>query len=444
MKRNQKFFVAAAILLMAILAYNLNTQRCAFLDKCNNEFAIDLYKQIRTDNNDNIAISPFSLTNAMVLPYVGSQNSTAKEIKEIMHFDTNKNSFSKMFSEIKKETVTGNNFTTPEDKNGKTEQVTSLKVAGSMWIDKDYPLFLSYKNTIDKKFGSKVDAADLSKKQPSAKKINNWIAELTNNKIKNIITPEDISDGAPMVLVNTLYFKGRWAEEFEIDCNKHENFSITYGVKAPKKVPVNMMKLKKSLPYTQTKDLEVLRIPHDKSSIEMAIFLPKKPDGLKDLEEKITPDMVDNLINKTQPYAVNVSMPAFRIDNSYQLTKILSDMGLKSPFNKEADFSGISSKKGLYIGNIIQKIILDIDEKGAKKVEPAEEQSKTKIASKTTKTDGIAGSAEKKITETKKPKIEKKYLIKFNANHPYMYVLFDKETQQILFIGRVTNPAFYI
>lgn len=425
MKKYKKIFVALAIILVAGLAYILNAPRCSSLDKCNNEFAIELYKEIKDNNNSNIAISPFGIFNAMAIPYVGSKGNTAEQIKEIMHFEINKKHFEKTFAKIKDETLKGNNYTSPKDKNNESKKITTLNVAGSMWIDKKYPLFLSFKSNLEKNLDATVSSANLGNRQPSAAKINAWISDITNEKINNIVTSEDISAGSPMMLVNTLYFKGRWAEEFKISCNKYEKFYTTYGKNAPKVFPVNMMTLKKSLPYVETEDLQMLRIPHDNSNVDMAIFLPKKDDGLADLEENITPKMVKKLINRAQPYAVTVSMPAFNIDSTYQLTPILTDMGLTKPFEKEANFSGISTKKGLHIGNVIQRTVLKIDEKGAKKEIPAEEK------------------ADKKTNGNGNGKKEKEYPTIFTADHPFMYILFDKETNQILFIGRVTNPTAF-
>jgi serpin B len=423
MKKYKKIFTVLSLIALAVLTYILNAPRCSSMDKCNNEFAIELYKQIKDKDDSNIAISPFGIFNAMAIPYVGSKGDTAEQIKKIMHFDINQKHFQQTFAKIKNETLKGNNYTTSEEgENNKTEEISALNVAGSMWIDKEYPLFLSFKSNLERNLDATVSSANLGHRQPSATKINTWISDITNEKINNIVTAKDIAAGSPMMLVNALYFKGRWAEEFKVSCNKYERFYTTYGEGKTKVFPVNMMKLKKSLPYIENDELQMLRIPHDNSNIDMAILLPKKEDGLAELEDKITPKMVKKLINRAQPYAVTVSMPAFNIDKTYQLTPILTDMGLTKPFEEEANFSGISTKKGLHIGNVIQRTVLKIDEKGAKKeIAPEEDTEKTN------------GNGKK----------EKEYPTIFTANHPFMYILFDKETNQILFIGRVTNPTVF-
>ncbi|MFP4048182.1 MAG: serpin family protein, partial [Bacteroidales bacterium] len=156
-------------------------------------------------------------------------------------------------------------------------------------------------------------------------------------------------------------------------------------------------------------------IPYSGGEISMLIVLPHETYGMEKLESKLDRSLYEKYNQELSRKQVELSLPKFNITADYELSDVLSKLGMKTAFGGDADFSGMTGKKELYISNIVHKSFVDVNEEG------------TEAAAAT----GVV------MRKTSLPPSEK---VKFKADHPFIFFIKDNETNSVLFMGRVMNP----
>jgi serpin B len=247
------------------------------------------------------------------------------------------------------------------------------------------------------------------------------VAKQTRDKIKDII--ESVDEKMGLVIANAIYFKGTWEKLFKEYDTKNEPFTLSSG----EEIEVSMMYQKKKFCFIEEESFQVLemlykgtRIFGTLERISMVIFLPRKADGLAELEDSLTIDDIINYISKLQndwEKEIKIYIPKFKFESKYRLSGVLSSLGMTNAFTDQADFSGISEDPPEKISQIVHKAFVDVNERGT------EAAAATAVA--------VLGAS------LMKPKIPE-----FRADHPFLFFLIDTQTKTILFIGRVINPLF--
>jgi serpin B len=215
------------------------------ITKANNQFAIDLYNKINKDSDKNIFFSPWSISTAMVMTYEGARGETAKEIEDVFHFPANdalrRSSYARILNTLNKA-------------GGKYE----LSIANAIWLQEDYPFLKDYKDTINRYYLGKIKNLDFKNNPNGASfHINRWVSKNTNNRIRNIVSPEMFNEMSRAVLTNAIYFKGKWVRQFDRDDTKPEDFTLPSG----KKIEVPMMRLEDEdlyFKYTEESGVQIL------------------------------------------------------------------------------------------------------------------------------------------------------------------------------------------
>jgi len=371
--------------------------------KANNQFAIRLYSEISKKSNGNIFFSPWSISTAMAMAYEGARGQTADEIRSVFQFpednDRRRFSFARLLNTANK---TG----------GKYE----FHVANAIWLQKDYPFLEEYKNTIWRYYLGEIRNMDfVNDAAGSSNEINNWVAGHTNNKIREIVHPEMFNELTRAVLTNAIYFKGKWEHQFDKQRTKPEDFTLRSG----KKVKVPMMQLTDSdleFNYAEMDGVQILEMKYQGDKISMLVLLPKT--NIHYLESILTEERLQKWRNSLKPETVYIYIPKYKFETSYSLTDYLKDMGMHSPFEwPGADFSGIDGTKMLYISDILHKAYVDVYEEG------------TEAAAATTILVMIGAAP--------------KHPVIFRADHPFIFIIQESKTGNILFIGRVMQPVGY-
>jgi len=381
--------------------------------KANNQFAIELYSKISNESNDNIFFSPWSISTAMAMVYEGARGDTAKEIRDVFHFPENDSlrrfSYAKMLNTINKA-------------GGKYE----LHTANAIWLQKNYSLpkdylgkinyslLEEYKNTISRYYLGEIKNLDFVNNPSDASSyINNWVAKNTNNKIKNIVSPSMFNECSFAVLTNAIYFKGKWEHQFDKDDTKPEDFTLQSGLK----IKVPMMRLEDDdlkFKYTESNRVQILEMPYQGDKISMLILLPRS--NITYLESILTEEKLQEWRGKLKPETVYIYLPKFTFKTSYSLKDYLKEMGMNLSFTwPGADFSGIDGTKMLYIDKVLHKAYIDVYEEG------------TEAAASTTISMQIGAAMPRYVV--------------FRADHPFIFIIQEKEMGNILFIGRVNNPT---
>jgi len=362
-----------------------------------NQFALDFYSQVTADKEENVFFSPWSITNAFAIAYEGARGNTADEMSDAFGF-------------VKDDEERRNAFASIHEDLNQKDAKYKLNTANALWIKEGYEIKQDYINTAKVYYDSKVDNVDFVTDE-GVNIINEWVKSKTNNKIEDLLAKDSTDELTRLVITNAIYFKGEWMYPFSPDWTRQSDFHINKD----KTVTVSMMDLDdRKLNYAQNELLEILELPYKGEKISMLILLPKEIEGLKSVEENLTVEKLSQWRENLSETQIAVLLPKFTAETKYDLKVNLQNMGMKMPFDTfNADFSGINETEQLYIDQAVHKAFVNVYELG------------TEAAAAT----GI------EVRATSGPPAT------FRADHPFIYLIQDNETGNILFVGRVIDPT---
>jgi serpin B len=367
--------------------------------EANNSFAFNLYSQF-SDSNNNIFFSPLSISNVGAMLYEGARGETADQILNVFGFPKDKKELRSSFAELNQRlNAPGRPY--------------KLHTANALWAEKTYTFLKEYIDTVKHHYGGEARNVDfVNDAEGSTKLINDWIDNQTEHRITNMFDPGSLNQVTRLALTNAIYFKGNWAKQFDKDYTKDEDFHVTSG----KVIKVPMMKMPTDsfdFRYTENEKIQVLEMPYKGENLSMLVFLPKNND-LTGIEKSIDSEELMNLRRRMYPQKVQIWMPKFEFKTSYNLNSTLMNMGMKLPFGMVADFSGMDGSHRLYVDQMKHDAFVKVDEEG------------TEAAAAT----GASMRLKAVITQ---PKF-------FKADHPFMFIINELGSGNILFMGRITNP----
>jgi len=368
--------------------------------KANNQFSIDLYSEISRESNENIFFSPWSISTAIAMAYEGAHGDTAKEIQNVFHFPENDNTRRSSFAKV---------LNTINKAGGKYK----LHTANAIWLQEDYLFLEDYKNTISRYYLGEIKNLDfVVNPSGSSSEINSWVSKHTNNKIKKIVSPDMFNELTRAVLTNAIYFKGKWEHQFDREDTKPEDFTLDSG----EKIKVPMMRLRDDeldFNYVEADEVQILEMKYQGEKISMLVLLPRS--NITHLKSILTEEKLEEWRSKLKPETVYIYIPKYKFETSYSLTNYLKSMGMSLPFTwPGADFSGMDGTKMLYISDALHKAYIDVYEEG---------------------TEAAAATALIMTLGVSMPEY-----IEFRADHPFIFLIQERETGNILFLGRVMDP----
>jgi serpin B len=373
-----------------------------------NRFGFDLYAKLREERGD-VVVSPASISTAFGLAYAGARGSTAKEIASVLHYPTTPD-FHRSFGTLLR--------TMDLHQNGRT-----LTVNNAIWLQQGLKVRPEYVALVDRDYGAGLQWVDYRGNANAARdKINRWVESKTNDKIRNLLTPLDVTKETRSVLVNTAYFKADWEKPFEKAKTKNERFTMASGARVLRPLMHN----RGEFHYAEGKGFKVLRLPYRGDETDMLVFLPDSPDGLAKLEHSLDAASVEHWSTELGKSEADVllTLPKFRIEQRYVLNHPLIELGMRAPFSNDSDFSGLKlvapdspdrEDWNLKIGSVVHQVFVEVEEKGT------EAAAATAIS-----TILITGVVIRKHVE-------------FRADHPFLFLIRDSRTNAILFMGRYTG-----
>lgn len=362
----------------------------------NTEFAFDLFARL-AEKKGNVVFSPYSISNALGMTYAGARRETAEQMAKVLHFNVGQErlhpAFGELIADLQK-----------EDKG----RPYHLHVANSLWGQAGYPFADRFLQLTRKEYGAGLKEVDFAVDPEQARKtINHWVEERTKDKIKELLLPGDVSPNTRLVLTNAIYFKATWKIPFSKTATKEGIFEVA----ADKKALAPMMHHPRGLfRYFEGDDFQWLELPYKGDRLAMVLLLPRKKGQLAELEKTLKPAAAQKAIEKLHYCAGPVTLPRFKVTLRISLAKDLKEMGMPLAFTN-ADFSGIASSR-LAISDVIHKAYVDVDEAGT------EAAAATAVLLK----DGKVRS------------------FSFRADHPFLFLIRDTQTNSVLFQGRVTDP----
>lgn len=367
----------------------------------NNKFAFDLLKEIPYED-DNMVVSPFSISTALAMTYTGAREATLEEMATIMHFDRNQERFHKEYGEYL------------ASLNKLAADNIQLNIANSLWAQEDYHFLDSFFEINKLHYDSETFQVNFQTNREQVRTdINDWVFEETREKIQDLIAPGVLTDDTRLVLVNAIHFFGPWLTEFDPDITRENVFFL----QDRQSVMADFMFRSDHFNYYQDEQLQALEIPYSGEDFSMLLVLPGEGIPLQDIEKEMDADAFARIINEMQHKEVDVFVPKYEAETKLDLEETLMAMGMQRPFNRMADFSGMTGKLDLKIDKVIHQAMIEVAEEG---------------------TEAAAATA---VVVIRKTSIDPDPRTVFMANRPFMFFIKDNTHNSILFAGRVMNPS---
>ncbi|KAF9419234.1 hypothetical protein HW555_004161 [Spodoptera exigua] len=368
------------------------------------EFTLNLFNAInKAVPDDNIFFSPFSVYHALVLAYFSAGGQTEHSLKESLRIAENMDKINLMTAyKVDKRSRAANN-------NSDSYEFTN---ANKLFTD----VSLQVRQCMLDLFGEELETLNF-RENPEASRtyINDWVSRITKNNIKDLIPEDSISQATKLVLANAAYFKGVWASKFPKERTKKEAFFVS----ETRQTLVPFMKQKGTFHYMVSDELgaQILELPYKGSDISMYILLPpySMKEGVTNIIANLTPERLAAVVEEGyMGREVIVEIPKFTVEKSLSLRDVLETLGVGDLFNVTADFTTLSEQPGILFDDAVHKAKIQTDEEGT-------------VAAAATAIFGFRSSRPAEPT-------------RFVANFPFVYLIYERPTNSILFMGVYRDP----
>ncbi|KAI4530754.1 hypothetical protein MG293_018612 [Ovis ammon polii] len=375
------------------------------LSASNGTFALTLLKKLGEDNSKNVFISPLSLSSALAMVLMGAKGNTAAQMCQTLSLNKSSGGgenvhqdFQNLLSEV-----------------NRTDTQYLLRTANRLFGEKTYDFLSSFKDACRVFYQAGMEELDfVSASEESRNHINTWVAEKTEDKIRDLLSANSVNPMTRLVLVNAIYFKGNWEKQFNKENTRERPFKVSENVEKP----VQMMFKKSTFKMTYIEEIstQILVLPYVGKELNMVILLPSESTDLNTVEKALT---YEKFVTWTKPDTmdedeVEVFLPRFSLEESYDMEGVLRDLGMTDAFEAaQADFSGMSCQQDLHLSKIVHKSFVEVTEEGT-------------VA---------AAATVARIT----PRILR-ILPRFCADRPFVFFIQHGKTGAILFCGRFCSP----
>ncbi|KAK8772602.1 hypothetical protein V5799_024161 [Amblyomma americanum] len=361
----------------------------------NNQFGFRLLHKIPVSSEVNLFFSPYSVSTAMAMAYVGSRGETQHDLHQALSYSTA--------------------GLTPDHVPSAHAQHTHLlrapsnstvRVANAAVVQNEYSVLREYLDLLSQSFGAEVNRAGLND-ELSLNSINDWVKNKTEGKIEKLLS-QPLPPNSKLVLLNAIYFKGLWSTPFEPAATSKAPF-FNAGAHS---VEVDTMHAQLQAGYAEDEETnsDVVDIPYAGLDYSMTIVLPKQRTGAEALRRSLTWPVFQRLLSKLSNTVVDVALPKFKLEGEYLLKAPLSELGASKAFDEEhADFSGITGNRDLVIYDVVHKAVVEVNEEGSE-----------------------AAGATGVIFYTKSAIVG----VPFVVNHPFLFFIRNRQTGDVLFAGQ--------
>lgn len=329
--------------------------------------------------------SPFSIISAFGMVYAGAEGETAREIETVLGFSRDIHA---SLGELA----------------GSLEGSGQMTSANRVWLSRGLTVRRSFRETLSRDYGSDAQELDFWRRpERSRKTINDWVADKTNGRIKNLL--RTLEQDTKMILTSAIYFSAEWLSPFDKGATKTKPFYYD----GKKSINVPMMIQNDDFDYAELDGVKVIRLPYRGREFSMVIALPVEGQDME-----LDAEIFSGWLKSLDGYKVDLWLPKFKAENKYELREMFGTLGVRQAFSDEADFSGITGDERLRVDAVVHQTFIDVDEE---------------------KTEAAAATAITMLRATAVPMMRPR--ARFHADHPFMYFIVDNN-DTILFIGRQT------
>jgi serpin B len=390
-----------------ITSPDVTTSEQALLVEGNSAFAFELYQALK-GKEGNLFYSPYSISLALAMTYAGARNETAEQMADTLHFLLGQDKLHPAFNWLDAELASRG-----KGAQGKDGEGFKLNIVNAIWGQKDYEFLPSFLDVLAENYGAGLRILDfITQSEESRLAINKWVSDQTEGRIKDLIPPGAIDALTRLVLTNAIYFNAAWEHPFDKKTTANGPFYLLDGGQ----VTVPMMKQTESFGYAEREGYQAVELPYNGTELSMVILLPAS-GNFQAFEEGLQAQNVSDIISGLQPTEVTLTMPKFEFDSEFSLKDTLAGMGMRDAFSPDdADFSGMTGNRELFISDVMHKAFVSVDEAGT------EAAAATAVIVGTTSAPG-------------EPPVQ------VTIDRPFIFLIRDIKTGAILFVGRVLNPG---
>lgn len=372
----------------------------------NTEFAFDLYGEFRKTPG-NVACSPFSLSMAMAMVWAGTQGQTETDIATALHFTRPQSEVHGAFNALDQ--------TLEAPARGFV-----LHIANSIWANPGSAPKAPFLETLGLNYGAGLHLVDLTNGAVAAPAINGWVSAQTNGHITDIVSPADFKSNTLLALANAIYFSGKWTVPFQASRTHTVDFHrLDDGLS-----PVPTMAASIATGYAKGGDFEAAEFPYDGlvTKASMLVIMPPS-GGLDAFEQSLDAAKLGAIVSALETHVVDVELPRFDVRSTPEVRTAFEALGLGRLFTGVAgDFGPMMIPAPTYVQEILHEATVAIDEEG------------TEASAATVVIFGVDGGVSIDPPPPPPPAV-------FHVDRPFLFVIRDRTTGSVLFVGRVVDPA---
>lgn len=376
----------------------------------NNAFATAAYTLLAAQEDGNLVYSPASIRLALAMTYAGAKGQTAAEMAEVLRFDLQGEALHAAFNALDQELASRN--LAPYTLQDGVERKVQLSIANSLWGQQGFTFTPEFLDTLAANYGAGMRVVDFVAATEAARAaINDWVADETNDRITDLIPEGVLSEMTRLVLTNAVYLDATWSSIFEKDATFDAPFSLLDG----SQVTVPTMHQQSSFPYAVGDGWQAVELPYVGEHLAM-VFLVPDAGRFAEVEGLLGAGLLDEVVAGLAGVEVRLALPKFEFRFKASVATLLKAMGMPTAFEPDAaDFSGMTTEDRLFISDVIHEAFIKVDEEGTE-----------------------AAAATAVIMDLTSAPVE---VIDLTIDRPFLFSLYDRETGEVLFLGRVLNPA---
>jgi serpin B len=412
MRRKLGILLALILITHVCPAAFAQQNETADLVEGNTSFALDLYAELRQSAGGNLIFSPYSISQALAMTYAGADGETAVQMAETLSFTLDQPALHEAFGALNADLVYRGTLASPGD----FQSARALHLANALWGEQTFPFNQTYSEQLEQFYGAPLRQSDFVNAPEMVRaQINAWVAEQTEDRIRDIVPDGVIGSNTPLVLANAIYFYGKWQSTFPDNATSDDRFVLLDGTTAT----VPFMVQDTYLPYARGDGFQVIEFAYEGSRFAFTVILPD--DGqFAAVESKLDGAMLAAATSQSEGAWVHVYLPKFEFERPTDLAPTLQSMGMTDAFDAEqADFTGMVDGPPpgpLYLQDVLHKAFISVDELG------------TEAAAATVVIPTTGGGG---------PPAEP---LEVRIDRPFIFAIRDTQTGTLLFLGRVMNP----
>ncbi len=371
----------------------------------NTAFAFDLFQQLLAGKPGNLFYSPYSISVALSMAQAGAKGTTQSQMDQVLHYTLPGKSLYQAFDALQL-ALAG------EQKNqgNPSENDFTLNVVNAAWGQNGYQFLQDYLDTLAEYYDAGMRLVDFKANPDAARQtINDWVAQQTAQKIKDLIPQGAITPLSRLVLTNAIYFNSPWLSRFDESATKDGVFNNLDG----RQSTVPMMNTQHTFGYFQGSGYQAVELPYAGDKLSMLVMVPDAGQFAV-FEKSLDPPLLETVRQGLRGAEVTLSMPKFKYESSISLGDVLKSMGMSDAFDpNKADLSGMDGTRDLFISDVLHKAYVSVDEKG------------TEAAAATAVVVGTTAMPEN--------------VVALKIDRPFIFMIQDNQSGSVLFVGRVVN-----